>query len=71
MPVINSVIQAEISKKPPKGVIKPTLHELSVSKYKLPENKMVPMTMKLADINKALERPDWLNKATMPKSANA
>ena len=71
MPAINSTIQAEISKKPPKGVIKPTRHELSVSKYKLLENKIVPMTIKPADINKAFERPDWLNKATMPKSANA
>jgi hypothetical protein len=52
---INSMIQAEISKKPPKGVIKPTLSELSVNKYKLPENKIVPMTIKLADISKAFE----------------
>lgn len=67
---INSMIQAEISKKPPKGVIKPTRHEVRVNKYKLPENKTVPMTIKVADINKALEAP-WPNKATMPKSATA
>jgi hypothetical protein len=51
----SKVTQAEISKKPPKGVIKPTLSELSVNKYKLPENKIVPMTIKLADISKAFE----------------
>ena len=71
MPAINSTIQAEISKKPPKGVIKPTRHELSVNKYRLPENKIVPTTIKLADINKVFERPNWLNKATIPKSASA
>jgi hypothetical protein len=49
------MIHAEINKKPPKGVIKPTRHELSVNKYKLPENKIVPMTIKLADISKAFE----------------
>ena len=68
---IKSMIQAEISKMPPKGVIKPTRHELSVNKYKLPENNSVPMTIKLADINMVFERKDWLNKATMPKSAKA
>jgi hypothetical protein len=52
------MIHAEINKKPPKGVIKPTRHELSVNKYKLPENKTVPMTIKPADINKAFERTD-------------
>ena len=71
MPAINSTIQAEISKKPPKGVIKPTRHELSVNKYRLPENRMVPTTIKLADINKVFERPIESNKATMPKSASA
>lgn len=71
MPAINKVIQAEISKKPPKGVIEPTRHELSVNKYKLPENKIVPMTIRLADTNKAFERSAWLNKATIPKSASA
>jgi hypothetical protein len=55
---ITSVIQAEMSKNPPKGVIKPTRHELSVNKYKLPENKVVPTTIKLADINKAFEFTD-------------
>ncbi len=58
MPAINSTIQAEISKNPPKGVINPTLKELSASKYKLPEKKMVPTTIKLADINKAFEAID-------------
>ena len=71
MPAINSTIQAEINKKPPKGVIKPTRHELSVNKYRLPENRMVPTTIKLADINKVFERPIEPNKATMPKSASA
>ena len=68
---INSTIQAVISKKPPKGVIKPTRHALSANKYKLPENKMVPATIKPAAINNVLEDADWLNKATMPKSASA
>jgi hypothetical protein len=47
-------------------VIKPTRHELSVNKYKLPENKTVPTTIKLADTNKAFEVTDWPNKATTP-----
>ena len=71
MAAINKVTHAEISKKPPKGVIKPTRHELSVNKYKLPENKTVPTTIKVADINKALEVRHWFSKATTPKSATA
>ena len=71
MAAISNMIQAEISMKPPKGVIKPTRHELSVNKYKLPENKTVPITIKLAEINKAFDTIDWLNKATIPKSAKA